>query len=100
MYQRPPPPLLPVSPGLHARSHRHEGNPMTVTAIPAAPARSRGILGPRGARMAPYIAASGDEVLPGSYGLSDGGGITGDQIRHATRARACHDPIYFFNRPG
>jgi hypothetical protein len=70
---------------------------MTVTAIPVAPARSRGILGARGARMTPYIAASGDEVLPGCYGLSDGGGITGDLIRHATGARACHAFIYIGN---
>jgi hypothetical protein len=70
---------------------------MTVTAIPAASARSRRILGARGARMAPYIAASGDEVLPGSYGLSDGGSITGDLIRHATGARAGHAFIYVGN---
>jgi len=67
---------------------------MTVTAIPAVSARGRGILGARGARMTPYIAASGDEVLPGSYGLSDGGSITGDLIRHATGARAGHAFIY------
>jgi hypothetical protein len=47
--------------------------------------------------MTPYIAASGDEVLPGCYGLSDGGGITGDLIRHATGARACHAFIYIGN---
>ena len=70
---------------------------MTVTAIPVAPARSRAALGARGARMIPYIAASGDEVLPGCYGLSDGGGITGDLIRHATGARACHAFIYIGN---
>ena len=70
---------------------------MTVTAIPAVPARGRGIPGARGARMAPYIAASGDEVLPGCYGLSDGGSITGDLIRHATGARACHAFVYIGN---
>ncbi|HET9967633.1 MAG TPA: hypothetical protein VFQ68_05315, partial [Streptosporangiaceae bacterium] len=70
---------------------------MTVTAIPVAPARSRATLGARGARMTPYIAASGDEILPGCYGLSDGGGITGDLIRHATGARAGHAFIYIGN---
>lgn len=70
---------------------------MTVTAIPVASARSRATMGARGARMTPYIAASGDEVLPGCYGLSDGGGITGDLIRHATGARACHAFIYIGN---
>jgi len=64
---------------------------MTVTAIPVAPARARG---PRGARPAPFIAASGDEVRPGCYGISDGGGITGDLIRHAAGARAGHAFVY------
>jgi len=70
---------------------------MTVTAIPAASARSRGILGARGARLAPYITASGHEVLPGSYGLGDGDSITGDLIRHAAGARAGHAFIYIGN---
>lgn len=48
---------------------------MTVTAIPAPPARPR---------LAPYIAPNGDKVLPGCYGLSHGGEITGELIRHAT----------------
>src|SRR5579862_2707635 len=97
MYQRRPAPLLPVSPGPRARSHRHEGNPMTVTAIPVVPVRSRGSLGARGARMAPYTTARGDLVRPGCYGISDGGSITGDLIRHVTGARACHAFIYVVN---
>jgi hypothetical protein len=48
---------------------------MTITAIPAPPARPR---------LAPYIAANGDTILPGCYGLSQGGEITGELIRHAT----------------
>ena len=48
---------------------------MTVTAIPAVTVR---------ARLAPYTAANGDMVLPGCYGVSHGGGITGELIRHAT----------------
>jgi len=67
---------------------------MTVTAIPVAPARSRV---PRGPRTAPYISASGDEVLPGCYGLSSGGSITGHLIRHAAGARAGHAFIYVGN---
>jgi hypothetical protein len=67
---------------------------MTVTAIPVAPA---GIRGHRGSRTAPYTTASGDVVLPGCYGLSDGGSITGDLIRHATGARAGHAFIYLGN---
>jgi len=62
---------------------------MTVTAIPAVPVRSR-----RAPRPAPFIAASGDEVRPGSYGLTDGGSISGDLIRHATGARAGHAFVY------
>ena len=61
---------------------------MTVTAIPIVAARPR---------LAPYIAASGDKVLPGCYGVSRGGGITGDLIRHATGARAGHAFIYIGN---
>src|SRR5919201_1461991 len=41
---------------------------MSVTAFPVLPA---------GARRAPYIAANGDRVLPGCYGVSRGVGITG-----------------------
>ncbi len=63
---------------------------MTVTAIPAA-------RGHRGSRTAPYTTASGDVVLPGCYGVSDGGSITGDLIRHATGARAGHAFIYLGN---
>ena len=61
---------------------------MTVTAIPVVAARPR---------LAPYIAASGDKVLPGCYGVSRGGGITGDLIRHATGSRAGHAFIYIGN---
>jgi hypothetical protein len=58
---------------------------MSVTAIPVLPA---------GARRAPYIAANGDRVLPGCYGVSRGVGITGDLIRHATGSRPGHAFIY------
>jgi len=61
---------------------------MTVTAIPALPAR---------ARLAPFIAANGDKVLPGCYGVSGGGGITGELIRHASGSWAGHAFIYIGN---
>jgi cell wall-associated NlpC family hydrolase len=70
---------------------------MTVTAIPVVPVRNRGSLGARGARMAPYTTARGDLVRPGCYGISDGGSITGDLIRHATGARAGHAFVYVGN---
>ena len=61
---------------------------MTVTAVPVAAARPR---------LAPYTTAGGDKVLPGCYGVSRGGGITGDLIRHAAGARAGHAFIYIGN---
>ncbi|MGD0238799.1 MAG: hypothetical protein ABSB59_00570 [Streptosporangiaceae bacterium] len=67
---------------------------MTVTAIPVVPVRSRGSLG---ARMAPFTTTRGDLVRPGCYGISDGGSITGDLIRHATGARAGHAFVYVGN---
>jgi hypothetical protein len=70
---------------------------MTVTAIPVASAGATGARVLRGSRAVPYIAASGDRVLPGCYGISRGGSITGDLIRHATGARAGHAFIYVGN---
>jgi hypothetical protein len=61
---------------------------MTVTALPVLPAASR---------LVPYISASGDTVLPGSYGVSHAGGITGELIRHATEAWAGHAFVYIGN---
>jgi hypothetical protein len=61
------------------------GDLMAVTAVPVSSARSR---------LAPYVAANGDQVLPGCYGVSQGGGITGDLIRHATESWAGHAFIY------
>ena len=61
---------------------------MTVTAIPVLPARSR---------PAPYVAANGDKVLPGCYGVSHGGGITGKLIRHTARSWAGHAFVYIGN---
>jgi cell wall-associated NlpC family hydrolase len=61
---------------------------MTVTAIPVLPA---------GPRLAPFIAANGDKVLPGCYGVSHGAGITGELIRHATGSRAGHAFFYIGN---
>jgi hypothetical protein len=61
---------------------------MTVTAIPVLPA---------GPRLAPFIAANGDKVLPGCYGVSHGAGITGELIRHATESRAGHAFVYIGN---
>jgi hypothetical protein len=58
---------------------------MAVTAIPALPA---------GSRLAPYIAANGDKVLPGCYGVSRGSRITGELIRHATGSWAGHAFVY------
>jgi hypothetical protein len=58
---------------------------MSVTVIPARPAR---------ARLVPYIAANGDRVLPGCYGISRGLNITGDLIRPATGSRPGHAFIY------
>ena len=70
---------------------------MTVTAIPVASARATGARVLRGSRSAPYTAASGDRILPGCYGISHSGSITGDLIRHATGARAGHAFIYIGN---
>ena len=70
---------------------------MTVTAIPVASAGATGARVLRGSRSAPYIAASGDRILPGCYGISRGGSITGDLIRPATGARAGHAFIYVGN---
>ena len=61
---------------------------MTVTAVRAVTARPR---------LAPHIAASGDMVLPGCYGVSRSEGITGDLIRHATGERPGHAFIYIGN---
>jgi hypothetical protein len=61
------------------------GDLMAVTAIPVLPP---------GSRLAPYIAANGDKVLPGCYGVSRGGGITGELIRHATESWAGHAFVY------
>ena len=47
--------------------------------------------------MAPFIAANGDRVLPGCYGVSHGSGITGELIRHATESWAGHAFIYIGN---
>jgi hypothetical protein len=64
------------------------GDLMAVVAVPVLPA---------GSRLAPYIAANGDEVLPGCYGVSHGGGITGELIRHATGSWAGHAFVYIGN---
>lgn len=61
---------------------------MAVTAVRVVPA---------GSRLAPYIAANGDKVLPGCYGVSRGGGITGELIRHATESWAGHAFVYIGN---
>ena len=62
---------------------------MTVTAdLPVSPA---------GSTLAPYTAANGDIVLPGSYGVSHGSGITGELIRHATESWAGHAFVYVGN---
>ncbi len=52
---------------------------------------------PPAPRLAPYIAANGDKVLPGCYGVSHSGRITGDLIRHATESWAGHAFIYIGN---
>jgi hypothetical protein len=57
------------------------GDLMAVTAAPVLPA---------GSRPTPYIAANGDTVLPGSFGISHGGGITGELIRHAAESWPGH----------
>ena len=61
------------------------GNLMTVTTLSVLPA---------GSTLAPYITAHGDTVLPGSYGVSHAGGITGELIRHATGGWAGHAFVY------
>jgi hypothetical protein len=61
---------------------------MTVTAIPVSSARPR---------LAPFIAANGDKVLPGCYGVCHGGRITGELIRHAVGSWAGHAFIYIGN---
>ena len=58
---------------------------MTATVLPVSPPRLR---------LAPFFAANGDKVLPGCYGVSHGGGITGELIRHAPGAWAGHAFIY------
>ena len=47
--------------------------------------------------LAPFIAANGDQVLPGCYGVSHGAGITGELIRHATGSWAGHAFIHVGN---
>jgi len=61
---------------------------MTATAAPVPPALPR---------LAPFTAANGDMVLPGCYGVSHGGGITGELIRHATGTWAGHAFVYIGN---
>lgn len=61
---------------------------MTVTGIPVSPEASM---------LAPYKAVNGDIVLPGTYGVSHGGGITGELIRHATESWAGHAFVYVGN---
>ena len=58
---------------------------MAASAVPVLPAASR---------LAPYIAANGGKVLPGCYGLSGGGDIIGELIRHATGSWAGHAFVY------
>jgi cell wall-associated NlpC family hydrolase len=61
---------------------------MTIAAIPVLPALPG---------LAPFIAANGDKVAPGCYGVSHGGGITGELIRHAPESRAGHAFLYIGN---
>jgi uncharacterized protein YycO len=61
---------------------------MAVTAVRVLPA---------GSRLAPYIAANADKVLPGCYGVSRGGGITGELIRHTSETRPGHAFVYIGN---
>ena len=61
---------------------------MAVTAVRVLPA---------GSRLAPYIAANGDKVLPGCYGVSRGVGIRGELIRHASESWAGHAFVYTGN---
>ena len=49
---------------------------------------------PAGSKPAPHVEANGGKVLPGCYGLSGGGDIAGELIRHATRSWAGHAFIY------
>jgi len=65
---------------------------MNVPAVPApAPAPVPG------SSLAPYIAANGDEVPPGCYGVSHGSGLIGELIRHATESWAGHAFVYIGN---
>jgi uncharacterized protein YycO len=50
-----------------------------------------------GSSLAPYKAVNGDTVLPGTYGVSHGSGITGELIRHATESWAGHAFVYVGN---
>jgi uncharacterized protein YycO len=50
-----------------------------------------------GSTLAPYIAANGDIVQPGCYGVSHGSGVTGELIRHATESWAGHAFVYVGN---
>ena len=61
---------------------------MTITASPVLLARPR---------LAPFVTANGDKVLPGCYGVSHGGEITGELIRHAPESRAGHAFLYIGN---
>jgi len=62
---------------------------MSVTAeLPVSPA---------GSSLASYTALNGDAVLPGTYGVSHGSGITGELIRHATESWAGHAFVYVGN---
>jgi hypothetical protein len=63
-------------------------DPMAVTVAPVLPPASR---------LAPYVTANGDKVLPGCYGVSHSRGITGELIRHATESWAGHAFIYIGN---
>ncbi len=63
--------------------------------MPAAPAPPPPPV--RASTLAPYKAANGDIVLPGSYGVSHGAGITGELIRHATESWAGHAFVYIGN---
>ena len=49
---------------------------------------------PPGSALAPHVAANGNIILPGTYGVSHGSGILGELIRHATESWAGHAFIY------
>jgi uncharacterized protein YycO len=71
---------------------------MEATMPPVTMAKRRGAVQAESAVSLPqlgdYTARNGDTITAGCYGVSDGSGLTGELIRHATESWAGHAFVY------